>query len=513
MILICINASAQITFQKTYGGSNIDEGHSVQQTTNGGYIIAGTTDSYGTGYKDFYLIKLNAFGDALFTKTYGMYPFTNEIGVFVQQTTDGGFIIIGDTDIDPSHDAYLIKTDSFGNAISGGLFGGWQGGQSKGKCVQQTTDGGYIFTGYTAYNLLPTGSGISIIKTDANGIQTWNWIFDYANNEEGHSIKQTADGGYIITGETYSFGAGGKDIFLIKTNNGGTLLWSKTYGGLNDDSGNSVLQTTDGGYIIAGTTNSFGSGLTDIFVIKTNSTGDTLWAKTYGGSNNDSGYSIHQTSDGGYIILGSTNSFGGGNSDVYLIKINNLGAVSWSKTFGSGYDEFGYSAQQTLDGGYIITGSWNAVNNDVYLIKTDINGHSGCNSEGNAVTLSTYSNPSVDTTLFYERDYGGTAGYGPPLMGSGAITTTICFSTSINEIGNNNELEISPNPSTGIFTIHSEGVKIKQIKITNILGEIVYQSTTQNERTTIDLSKEAEGIYFVQLQSGDKIISKKIVKE
>ncbi len=511
LIFICNKATAQTTFQKTYGGASMDVGYSVQQTMDGGYIITGTTNSYGSGLKDVYLIKTNSFGDTLFTKTYGMTSYTNDIGVFVRQTTDKGYIIIGYFDANSAPNAYLIKTDSLGNGEWSGMFDGAQGGQSKGKCVLQTNDGGYIFTGYTEDNAT-AGSGISLIKTDSNGILLWNWICDAGNsNEEGHSIKQTADGGYIITGEKLSFVTLEKDVFLLKTDNGGVLLWSRTYGGLNNENGNSVEQTTDGGYIIAGTTNSFGSGQNDIFVIKTSAIGNILWTKTYGGTGNDSSTYIQRTTDGGYIIAGSTTSFGAGNSDVYLIKIDSVGIVTWSKTFGTNGDEYGYSAQQTIDGGYIITGSSGAINPDIYLIKTDANGNTHCN-EGNPTTITTLPPTIVDTALYYSAVYPGPSGISPPLMGSGGNETTICFTSGINEIENKEEINIYPNPATNEITIETKEKGI--IKIYNVLGEMLIETKdTSTSSVTIDVSGLAKGIYFMEIKTEKGIINKKIIKE
>ncbi len=192
------------------------------------------------------------------------------------------------------------------------------------------------------------------------------------NNDIGYSVQQTTDGGYIVTGYTVSFGNGENDVWLIKTDSQGTEEWNKTFGGSGNDKGNSVQQTTDGGYVITGYKGS--SNGPDIWLIKTDSEGSEEWNQTFGGSNSDRGYSVQQTTDGGYIITGYTGSFGNGSSDVWLIKADSLGNEEWDQTFGGSSSDQGYSVQQTTDGGYIITGYTRSYGNgsrDVWLIRID----------------------------------------------------------------------------------------------------------------------------------------------
>lgn len=204
----------------------------------------------------------------------------------------------------------------------------------------------------------------------------WAKTFGGDLGDVGHSVKQVSGGGFIITGWTYSFGAGESDVYLVKTDADGNLLWTKTYGGASNDVGYSVQVTSDNGYIIAGYTESSGEGGQDVYLIKTDESGYIMWERTIGGTNDDYGHSVKETSDGGYIIAGSTKSFGAGGQNVYLIKIDNLGHSVWTKTFGGGEDDRGYSVQQTTDGGYIIAGKkYSFSDPNVYLVKTDAEGN------------------------------------------------------------------------------------------------------------------------------------------
>ena len=365
-----------VVWQKTLGGSDSDYGRSVQQTTDGGFIIAGSTHSFGEGYYgDVYLIKTDSAGNKIWQKTFGGSK--DDSGDSVRQTTDGGFIIAGSTCTfrEGSGDVYLIKTDPNGNSQWQKTLGGSK--DDGGYSVQQTTDGGFIIAGGT--QSFGAGRDVYLIKTDSAGNLVWQKTFGGENSDGGYSVQQTTDGGFIIAGYTYSFGAGGLDIYLIKTNPNGNSQWQKTFGGSSNDCGYSVQQTADGGFIIAGGTQSFGAGSEDVYLIKTDSDGNEVWQKTFSGSDGDVGNSVQQTTDGGFIIAGSTHSFGAGYyGDVYLIRTDSAGNLLWQKTFDGSSVDYGFSVQQTADGGFIIAGctsSFGAGNDDVYLVKV---GFEGC---------------------------------------------------------------------------------------------------------------------------------------
>jgi len=344
----------------------MDYGFSVQQTSDGGYIIAGKTDSFGAGGDDFYLVKTDAKGDTIWTRTYGGYDW--DVANSVQQTSDGGYIIAGGTYSFGAgeYDIYLVKTDSIGNTLWTRTYGG--SGQDVSYCVQQTSDGGYIISG--AIELVWTDNyDVWLIKTDASGDDLWTRTYGGDNSDErGRCVQQTTDGGYIIAGHTGS-GAGLNDVYLVKTDAGGNTLWTRTYGGSSYDNGYFVQQTTDGGYIISGTTKSFGPGEYDAWLLKTDANGDTLWTRIYGDIYDEYGWCVQQTTDGGYIVAGTV-VYNIHNWDVYLLKTDANGDTLWTRTYGGWDRDMGYSVQQTTDGGYIVAGCFMGPGSvDVWLLK------------------------------------------------------------------------------------------------------------------------------------------------
>ena len=350
----------EIIFVKTFGGSNSDYGYSIQQTTDDGYIITGETYSFNIippfeyiyGF-NVWLVKTDSQGNEEWNQT-----LEGNFGYSVQQTTDGGYIIVGSN---------LIKTDSQGNEEWNSTFG--ESYEDKGFSVKQTIDGGYIITGLKYSN---SNGDVWLIKTDLQGNEEWNKTFGGNENDWGRSVQQTEDGGYIITGRMGCWN--NCDVWLIKTDSQGNEEWNKTFGGSSYEEGNSVQQTMDGGYIITGRIETM-----NVWLIKTDSQGNEEWNKTFGdGFYLDVGYSVQQTKDGGYIITGFTNSSGNGDSDVWLIKTDSNGNETWNKTFGGNNDDDGYSLKQTEDDGYIITGRTGSFGNgdyDVWLIKTDSEGN------------------------------------------------------------------------------------------------------------------------------------------
>ena len=246
------------------------------------------------------------------------------------------------------------------------------GGYTIGRCVRQTNDGGYIFTGYTEV----LGAGIQdmyLVKTDADGDTLWTKTYGGSQYDDGFCVEQTTDGGYIVVGYTNSFGAGAEDVYLVKTNVNGDTLWTKTFGGPSNDRGASVIQSADGGYIISGETLSYGAFNHNVYIIKTNNTGDILWTKVYGGNGDDYGYDIIQDNNGEYLISGNHSTSG-----AYLIKLNEDGDSLWTKGFvGAGPPHLNgaFSVKQTADNSYVFAGISYGSAIQSYLQKLDGSGN------------------------------------------------------------------------------------------------------------------------------------------
>ncbi len=363
--LSAITAHAQVQppeveWEKTYGGKTGEDGAtSVQQTKDGGYIVAGVAGG------DVYLVKTDALGNMVWENSYG-----GSRGNSVQQTTDGGYIVAGYLSFGVgNHDVYLVKTDALGNMVWSNFYGGERA--DLGFSVQQTQpDGGYIVAGYTASFGNGFNEDVYLVKTDAAGKKVWENTYGGTGNDKGQSVQQTQDGGYIVAGWG---GDRQDDVYLVKTDAGGKKVWENWYGGaLGGDRGFSVQQTQpDGGYIVAGKTDSF-TDEGNVYLVKTDASGTKVWENTYGAAmGGNIGFSVQQTQDGGYIVAGDAIS---GGFDVYLVKTDTLGEMLWEKRYGGTRADRGFSVQQTQpDGGYIVAGYTGSEveggEGDPYLIK------------------------------------------------------------------------------------------------------------------------------------------------
>jgi hypothetical protein len=393
------------TINKTYGGSELDFGWDVQQTSDGGYILAGETVSYGPGFYDAWLIKTDALGNEEWSKTYGGAQKDGARSIAL--TADGGYIVAGYADSfgHPVHDLWLIKTDGSGNEQWNRTYGG---SSSDGCClrpysVHQTMDGGYAATGFVT----SFGHGSYdawLVKTDAFGNMQWNRTYGGASREDGNSFQQTPDGGFIIVGDTASFGSGGTDLWLVRTDDTGVEQWNKTFGGANDDWGASIYPTADGGYVIAGDTKSYGTGGFDFWLIKIDDLGNEEWNRTYGEpTSDDTGNCVAQTLDGGYVIVGYSIEFSG-DADVWLIKTDSSGLEEWRETYAGAGNDWAFKVLQTTDGGYAFTGdtsSFGAAPSDLWFVKTMGSGNLTITGELVSVNLLAGQNASSINTFRY----------------------------------------------------------------------------------------------------------------
>ena len=314
------------------------------------------------------ILSVNNF--LVFYKTFG-YEGVNDDGYSIVQTADSSYIILGST----GNDILLFKADRKGAEQWSRVFGGSQFDEA--RHIQQTSDGGYIISGTTkSYGF--GGSDIWLIKTDPSGWIEWNTHFGGTHNEHGGQVLQTPDGGYILIGDRDFSGDGNQDIWLIRTNSLGDSLWTKTFGGENIDQGSDIISFENEGFILLGSTTSYGNGGADIWIIKTDSNGNEEWNHSYGGGSDDYGQSILQIPDGGYIIRSVIESFGDGNTAVGLLRISSTGDEIWNKTFGGSGGAGGNALRETYEGGYILVCNYYNRGNsafDIWLIKINLSGN------------------------------------------------------------------------------------------------------------------------------------------
>lgn len=398
--ILTAQTAPSIQWQKTLGGSQEDVARSIQQTSDGGYIVAGQTWSsdgdvaLNHGLIDYWVVKLNSNGDISWKKSLG--GSSGDVANSIQQTSDNGYIIAGytyskDGDVTLNHgisDCWIVKLNEMGDIQ-------WQKsmGGSKGEGamdIKQTSDDGYIIAALSNSNDgdLTTNHGNNdfwIIKTDSNGNIQWQKSLGGSKSDIPHSIQQTSDGGYIVAGSTedavdgdITESYGKRDSWIVKLNSNGNIQWQKTMGGIGDDHVQSIRQTSDGGYITAGGST---QSITDTiltypqipnyWIVKYSNTGEMQWQKRYGGSLNEGAIDIQETNDGGYTILGTSSSSDGqvimnhGKFDYWIVKINNTGTIQWQKSLGGTGDDMASNIQKTSDGGFIISGHTSSNNGDI----------------------------------------------------------------------------------------------------------------------------------------------------
>jgi len=380
IFLIRTDSDGDTLWSRIYGGSGWDGAYSVQQTSDSGFVVVGFTTSFGAGGKDLYLIKTDTLGDTIWTRTYGGTDWDE--GYSVRQTYDDGYIIAGWTDSYGAvgANAWLFRTDSNGDSVWAYTFGTNQG--DWGRSVEETADSGFIMVGSTYGH--GGQSQVQVVRTDSLGNTIWEKWHGGSAQEHGGTVQLAPDGGFVISGWTLSYGAGGKDLYLMKLDSSGDTVWTKAYGGAQDDGSDgfcSLKALSDSGFIVTGWTKSFGAGGTDVWVMEVDSSGDSVWSQTYGGTSNDEGWSVAlDTSDNGYVIAGFSSSNGISTDDIYLIKTESDGDTLWTQTYSGADGDYGRSIQQTSDGGFIIAGHMNSYDlngiggSDIFLIRTDSDG-------------------------------------------------------------------------------------------------------------------------------------------
>jgi len=370
------NSGAQGTFQKTYGGGTA---YDIKKTSDGNLIVTGDPC---------FLLKIDQNGSVLWYKAYSS-PAGGLTGASVEQTNDGGFIIGGTLNFGtPTSEVLLLKTDANGNPQWAKTYGGYM--DDYGSEAKQTLDGGYVIVG-SARSFGTNFDDIYVIKTDGNG--NLQWSKDIADSpidvvDHGNSIVQSVDSGYVIAGYIDNPLGNNNDVGLIKVDKTGSLVWAKSYGGTGDDMAYSLITTSDGGYAVVGYTQSFGAGWTDAYIIKTDSAGNLSWSKTFGSVYGDEAHSVEEITSGNYFLSGfgtSANFLGRGATGI---KLNANGDTVWAKVYGD-QGEVGWAAK-VINNSYLIIGnSQSLLPDDVYVVKSDSLGNNSCYTHNLQPTVTT----------------------------------------------------------------------------------------------------------------------------
>ena len=401
-----------IEWHKSLGGSYDDEATSIQQTRDSGYIVAGwsksangnVTVNHGKG--DYWIVKLNHIGAMDWQRSLGGSEF--EKAYSIRQTRDNGYIVVGwsasnDGDVTGLYDTnnyancWIVKLNDTGLVQWQKSFRGGNGSDS--RSIQQTRDGGYIVAGWYYSNGSILNPDYWIVKINDTGAIEWQRFLGGSDGDCATSIQQTKDGGYIVAGWSESTDGdvmgnhGSYDVWVVKLNDTGTIQWQRPLGGSGHDVSNCIQQTLDGGYIVAGYSRSKDGDLTenpaisylgDFWILKLNDSGAIQWQRLLGGSKYEHAYSIEQTDDGGYIVAGESTSTADeiagnhGKCDAWIVKLNATGSIVWERLLGGSKDDEACSIQQTIDGGYVVVGisksndgdvTGNHGNDDYWIIK------------------------------------------------------------------------------------------------------------------------------------------------
>jgi hypothetical protein len=519
MSVLVVMTSAQSTFQKTYGDSSVNDiGCSILQTGDGGFLVAATRYTPGNYIESLFLVRTDDKGDTLWTKLV-KEPFVDYSGAQAVQTFDGGFAITGIKGGGNSFVPYLLKIDSVGN-IRWNKSYLWFA-QEHINSIVQVSDSGFLLGGY-----LWDGSNqhIYFIRTNVFGDTLWTRSYADTNfNATVYSVRLAKDGGFVACGSIQDKNTQDVNALLFKTDSLGNILWARSYGESDYDYAQQVEVTSDSGFVIAAVTYSFGAGLADFFLIKTDSTGNLLWSKTYGGASDDRSESVRQTTDGGYLFTGESASFTQGILDVYMIRTNAAGDTLWTQTRNGLQNNEGYSLVLTSNGGFAITGNYYSQqgNNDVFLLKAGPNGFTGCGEQKTSAIVTVPATQVINHHLGVFATSPSVIAHMLDTM-SGARTETLCATDGMSDAIAGNTFDVYPNPVSDRLNIDVSVFTGRQnselsIRIINIFGQKVMERKVSvpslQMPVELDVSPLVRGIYVLEINEAGKKFRMKFVKQ
>lgn len=358
----------ELLWEKTYGGAGDDRAFETVPTGDGGVLVVGSSTSSETGKAPIgWIVRTDFEGNMLWNKT---YEERDSCELRHVEKLNNGFLLVGNKfSLNGNSDGWLLKIDESGNVLWNETLGG--SGISRIFSAAITVDG-YVLVGF----VYPEGSIDSkawMIKTDTDGKVQWNRTYGTSGENAFRGILAMENNEYVVAGYTNSLGTGDYDFWLVKTDQNGGVLWSRNYGGPKSDKAYALTKTEDG-YMIVGETYSFGEGDADVFVVKIDSGGGPVWEKAYGGSKFDVANVITPSGNGGYAIAGLTFSFGKGQRDFWIFKVDDDGNVLWSRTQGREGFEEAYAIVEVETNQFVVAGWTNSIGNgnyDYYVVKME----------------------------------------------------------------------------------------------------------------------------------------------
>ncbi|MFX0065482.1 MAG: hypothetical protein ACFFC7_25195 [Candidatus Hermodarchaeota archaeon] len=370
------SVSVQPYWNKTFGWSGSELSRSMVNCSGGGYVMTGWTDSSGAGQHDAWLVRTDADGNHLWNYTFGGTE--DDYGHQVIECSGGGFAIVGQYNksggLHGNPDAWLIRTDASGNHLWNETYGNTTT-EDGGRSIVEFSGGGFVMSGVT---ITSKSSDVWLIHVNSTGGHEWNRTYGGVAVDrcyQSQSLVECASGGFLIAGYSLSYGPGGSDLYLVRTDSSGNMLWNYSYGGIDFDRPQGVIECSDGGFAAIGVTKSYSvNDKTDLWVVRTSANGTMLWNKTFGGEEEDWGYHALEAIDGGLFIIGSTMSYGIANTnDVWILRTDIKGNLLWNKTIGDGAGaDIGYSIVHNGGRNFTIAGSTSSYGtggSDMWLLK------------------------------------------------------------------------------------------------------------------------------------------------
>jgi hypothetical protein len=464
ILFLPVTMNCQNLFLTTYPTVYDKDSREVINTPDGGYIIAGSTNNSNQYDADLYVMKADVHGNFLWGKTYGGAK--PEYAYSMVATSDGNYFVVGYSQSfgGGDFDIYLIKIDPTGTLLWQKTYGGI--GNEHGREIIPTSDGNYAIVGTS--NSGQTSDQAFLMKIDLAGTVLWTKYYGGDMHEGGNSVKETPTGDFIVNGQTFSYGQTNGSVYLVKTNSTGDTTWTRYYNTGNITSeGTSIVSNPDGSFVFIIRDSSATNDI-DARLIKTDSNGNILWNKLYGGNQKDTPKRLRQTSDGGYVASITSRSFGWINPDMWILRFNTIGDTLWSKHFGGPNHEHANDIKQTADGGYVVTGHSKSYGTDgqrIMLVRTD---------EAGLVGIKINNLDIVNFNLF-------------------------------------------PNPSSnGKLSLQMQEGISANLKICNPLGQIVFNEPVlfrDKEIKPISLEQNTPGIYLITIYTSEFTVSRKVLIE